>query len=526
MSSKLSKHPAVLLAIVLAVVACSPAASPAASDLPASESPAPVGSASPEVSGPRSGGTLHVARSESFDGWDPDAAAAYATYQTLYAVLEPLVRFAPDGQALESGLAESWKYDPSGLSWTFVLRDSVTFSDGTPLTSADVAFSAEVWKKGANLGAVYAGITEVETPDPSTVVFKLAGPDTTLPVILSWTAAAVFPKDFGGRAQDEYFSNPVGAGAFTVDEWTPGGRIVLKRSEHYYLPDRPYVDEIVIEVVADSNERALMFEAGQADISEYVSTVSAPQYGDAVIALPRSQVEHLSLNATRSPLDDVDVRRAIAHAIDYEAIVGGPFAGFGTPPQGIVAPNLPNWAAPSLPPFARDLDDAKRLLAGSKHPQPRELEVIFDSGLASDRLVAQIVQANLAEIGVKVKLSGLETGAFIDRAFGLDADMVLWSYGAISPDAIDPLGWFLATSWLFTGHETDTLFEQFLDYAASDTAQDKQAIITKIQDQALEDAEAISLAEYQVLQATAPRVHGFASAPWGLYYWDPIWLDE
>lgn len=472
------------------------------------------------------GGTLRVARSESFDGWDPDKAAAYASYQTLYAVLEPLVRFAPNGQDLEPGIAESWTYDPKGPSWTFVLREGTTFSDGSPLTSADVAFSAGVWVDGPNFGVLYGGIKKVRTPDEQTVVFDLYDPDTTLPVLMSWTSSAIFPEDFGGRSEKDYFTDPIGAGAFTVSEWTPGGQIVLQRNDSYYIPDRPYIDEVVIEVVADANERALLSESGEVDISEYVSAITAPQYGDSIVALPTSQVEHLSFNTTRTPLDDTDVRLAIAHAIDYEAIAGGPFGGYGTPPQGIIAPNLANWAPPSLPAFSKDLDEARSLLAGSKHPDPVSLELVYDSGLPSDHLVAQIVQSNLAEIGVDVVLSGLETGAFLDRAYGLDADMVLWSYGAISPDAVDPVGWILGTSWLFTGYETDTLLDQFFAYTATDSVQEKQEIITQIQDQALENAQAISLAEVQVLHAAGDGVNGFASAPWGLYYWDPVWLES
>jgi peptide/nickel transport system substrate-binding protein len=473
---------------------------------------------------PQRGGTLRVARSESFDGWVLDSAAAYASYQTQYAVIEPLVRSTSDGQSLEPGLAESWTYDAAVPSWTFVLRDGLVFSDGTPLTSADVAFSETVWVEGPNFGAVYAGIKKVKTPDERTVVFELYDPDTTLPVVLSWSASGVMPEDFGGRTEDQYYEEPIGAGAFTVTEWSPGGRIVLERNDLYYDPERPYVDEIVIDVITDANERAVQLQSGQVDIAEYVSPITASQYGDTIVALPTSQVEHLSLNTTTAPFDDIDVRRAVAYAIDYEAVVGGPFAGYATAPQGIIAPNLPNWAPPSLPPFSRDLEEAERLLAGSKYPSPGTVELVYDSGLPADNLTAQIVQANLAEIGIDVKLTGLETGAFLDRAFGLDAEIVLWSYGAISPDVIDPVGWILGTSWLFTGFETDTLLDQWFAYTATESTEEKQGIITQIQDEAIQDAQAISLAEFQVLHGVRAEVRDFASPPWGVYYYDPIWL--
>jgi peptide/nickel transport system substrate-binding protein len=381
-----------------------------------------------------------------------------------------------------------------------------------------------VWAAGPNFGSLYAGIEKVAAPDPRTVVFELSGPNTALPVLMSWSSSGIMPEDFGGRSKQEYLSAPIGAGAFAVSSWSPGGRIELDRNEHYYLPDRPYVDRVEIDVVADANERAVLFQSGQADVSEYVSPITAGQYGESVVALPASQIEHLSLNVSAAPFDDPDVRRAVAAAIDYQAIVKGPARGYGSAPRGILPPNLGHWAAPGQPPHTTDPDAARALLAGSTNPTPGPVELVYDSGQPLDELIAQIVQANLREIGLSVTLTGLETGAFLDRAFGLDADMVLWSYGAISPDMVDPIGWILGTSWLFTGYPTDTLDEQYAAYSAAESAQDKQRVVTQIQDESLEAAQAIPLAELQVLQGVRAGVNGFASAPWGLYYWDPIWL--
>ncbi|MFF2277898.1 ABC transporter substrate-binding protein [Agromyces sp. NPDC058126] len=475
---------------------------------------------------PADAGTLHVARAESFDGWDPDKAAAYSTYQTLQGVLEPLLRVAPDGSGVEEGLAESWTYDADALTWTFVLREGTAFSDGTPLTSADVAFSAGVWAEGPNYGALYANLTGVTTPDERTAVFSLAAPDSTLPVLMTWSSSAIFPEDFGGLSKEEYFAKPVGAGAFVVADWTPGGRITLEKNPHYYLEGRPHLDRVVIEVVADATERGAQFQAGQVDIAEYVSAIDAKQYGDGLVDLPVGQVEHLSFNTTRAPLDDPQLRRALAHAIDYDAIVEGAFRGYGSAPRGIIPPNLANWAAPSAAPFSLDLDEARELLADSATPQPGPLELIYDAGNPTDHLVAQVVASNLAELDIEVTLTALETGAFLSRAYGLDADMVLWSYGAVSPDVIDPLGWIHGTSWLFTGFEGETVEQQFFAYTATESPEEKQAIVEAVQNDAIENAQAISLAEFQVLHGVSDRVSGFSAAPWGMYYWDTIEVGE
>ena len=503
----------VAAAVLLAVTAAACTSSPGQS-----ASSAAAGS-------PVRGGTLHVVRAESFDGWDQDKAAAYASYQTLLAVLEPMVRFNANGKDIEPGIATSWSYDAKAMTWTFTLRDGVQFGDGSPLTSADVAFSEGVWAAGPNFGGLYSSIKKVLTPDPKTVVFQMGAPNTTLPVQMAWASSGIMPRNYGGRAKAAFDAAPIGAGAFIVVSWSPTGRIELARNPHYYMKGRPYLDKVQIDVVSDANERAVQFQSGQYDISEGVPTNTAKQYGSSLIALPASQIEHLSLNITKAPFNNPKVRQAIAAAIDYKGIAGGPYQGYATPPTGILPPNIGHYSAPSLAAPTQDLAKAKQLLADSGATTTGTYEVIYDSGQPNDALVAQILQQNLAAVGINLKLTGLETGAFVDEAFGVKSDMVLWSYGAISPDMFDPIGWILGTSWLFTGDDTKPLKAQYDAYNAAQSDAAKQKIVTQIQDQSLLTAQALPLASFQVLQGVSSKVKGFASAPWGMYYWDPIWLQ-
>jgi peptide/nickel transport system substrate-binding protein len=103
--------------------------------------------------------------------------------------------------------------------------------------------------------------------------------------------------------------------------------------------------------------------------------------------------------------------------------------------------------------------------------------------------------------------------------------MVVWSYGAISPDMFDPIGWVLGTSWLFTGDDTKALKAEYDAYNAAPTDAAKLKIVTQIQDENLQTAQALPLASFQILQGVSSKVKGFASAPWGMYYWDPIWVQ-
>ncbi len=467
------------------------------------------------------GGTLVAARFESFDGWVLDSAAAYASYQTHQAVIEPLMRFGADGYSIEPGLAESWVYDPEGLTITFTLQDGARFSNGDPVTAEDVAFSLDIWNAGPNFGGSWDAIVGV-TGEGNQVVLELAYPDNTLMAVLASSISGIMPQDFAGMTEDDYYNNPIGAGPFVVDEWSLGGRIVLTPNEFYYDPERPYVDELVLEVIADETERQNLFEAGEVHINEYLSPTVADQYDPAnVYVCEVHAIEHIGLNVLRPPFDDELVRQAVAYAIDYDAIDAA-LGDYFELPTGILSPNILNWAPPSKPYFRRDLAKAADLLAQSSAAGGTSAELIYDAGNELDTLIVQILQANLAEIGIEVSLSALETGAFLDRAFAIDADMTIWNYGAISPNISDPLIWIWATGWLFSGYEGDTLFDQFLAYAEAETDEDMQAIITEVQDGAIDHAAAIAVAEGSYLHAVNQGLSGFASAPWGLYYYDTI----
>jgi peptide/nickel transport system substrate-binding protein len=293
-------------------------------------------------------GILHVYRSESFDGWVLDSAAAYATYQTHAAVMEPLVRFASDGFSVEPGLAESWEYDADSFTWTFTLRPDARFSNGEPVTSDDVVFSFGIWSKGINFGGSFDRIVDAVALDERTVRFVLAAPGNTVPALLSGSIAGVMPADFAGMTEDAYYAAPIGAGPYVVNDWSSGGRIKLLRNPHYYAPGRPSFDEIVIDVVSSDTELAILFESGQADIVNNVSATAASQYAaSGIVVTPASQVSHLSLNVRAPPFDDVTVRRAVASALDYDGIVNGPFEGYASLPNGFLPPNLANWAPAS-----------------------------------------------------------------------------------------------------------------------------------------------------------------------------------
>lgn len=459
---------------------------------------------------------------EPFNGWNTNLGGSMAANQTYVKVFDTLLRFSSDGLSLEPGLAEEWAWDREAQTITLTLQENARFSNGDPVTPEDVIFSQGVWAAGPNYGFMQEIVTGV-TGEGRTVVFQLGSPDNTYLGTLAAPIFAVYPKDFAGMTEEEYWQNPIGAGPFKVDSWSPGGRIVLSANEYFYDPDRPYVDKVIVETVPDEVSRKLQFDSGQADIVEYLAPMMARQYDPAVVvAAPHHAIEHVALNVTLPPFDDLLVRQAVAYAIDYEGMATALGQEWYTLPEGILPPNMATWAPPTKPYFRQDLARARELMAQSSAAGGAAVELIYPPEQEQEQVLAQILQANLTEIGITVTLTPLETGAFADRAFALDSEMAMWNYGAVSPEMADPLVWILFSQWLFSGTETDTLAGLMQAYATAATPEEAKAVISQIQDEAIDMATPIALTQGSFLTAVAPGLTGVNVAPWGMFYYDTI----
>lgn len=471
---------------------------------------------------PRRGGTLHVARSEAIDGFKLDAQTANASYQVSQAVIEPLLRFNPNGRAVEPGLAESFSEAADGRSLTLRLAKGARFSDGRPVTPADVAFSVQQWKAGPNYGAVYSVIDSVRTLDDRTVRLELSSPNTSLPAFLTWSIAGIVPRGFGGRSERAFWQKPVGAGPFVVKSWEAAGDVLMVRNPHYFRRGRPYVDTVINSLTADANQRSLQFRSRQVDAVEEILPLQASQYTpDRRIESPLHFTDVLLFNTRRPPFDDVRVRRAVALAIQYDGIVNGLYKGFAEAPTGFLPPNVGLWVPPGRPYFKQDAATARQVLAQTGLAgQAIELVYPSESGFG---LVAQVVQRSLQAVGVPVKLVATETGTFLDQTYGGKFQLALWGYNAISPDIADPVAFILSTNDFFTGYSSKGLTAALKAYYAGSREADKRAAVTRIQDEGERAAPFIALDHYRITTAVQANVRGVRPSPWGSYYYDEVW---
>jgi peptide/nickel transport system substrate-binding protein len=385
---------------------------------------------------------------------EPPTLASYQSTsgpigQVTAKVYEGLLEYGFDLKP-KPGLAKSWEVGADGKSVTFKLQEGVKFHDGKPFTSADVKFSIlEALKKVHPRAAVtFREVTDIETPDPLTAVFKLANPAPYMLMALSGYESPMIPKHIfeqGDIKAHPNANNPIGTGPFKFAQWEKGQFIRLDRNPDYWRKGLPYLDRIVARFIADAGTRTAAMEKGEAHFAAFAAVPWADM--GRVSKLPHIGVETkgyeminpimmLEMNHKRPPLDNVKVRQAISYAIDRQFIIDNIWFGYGKPATG---PMSSNYAALGL--YNADvkkyqvkdgakianqlLDEAgfKRDAGGVRFKITHD---ILPYGDEWKRLGEYIKQA-LGEVGIDVTLRNEDVPTFLKRVFAdyefdLDSD--------------------------------------------------------------------------------------------------------
>ena len=361
---------------------------------------------------------------------DPTSAAAGAIDSVLYSnVFEGLTRFASDGSIIP-GLAKSWEISEDGTNYTFHLNAGVTFHDGSSMDAQDVKFSLDRARgeDSANAQkALFAGITDVSVVDPLTVKVSLDAANGSFLFNMAWGDAVIVAPE----TIENIKTNPVGTGAFEFSNWVQGDRIELTRNADYWGTPAA-LESATFKFISDPTAgfAAMMAE----DVDAFVN-FPAPENLPQFEADPRFQVivgstegeTILSTNNKMPPLDNVKVRKAIAHAIDRQAIIDGAMFGVGTPIGTHFAPHHPDYLDLTAN-SAYDPDLAKQLLA----------EAGFENGFETTlklpppsyaRRGGEIIAAQLRAVGIQTEISNLEWAQWLEQVFrGKDYGLTIVSH--------------------------------------------------------------------------------------------------
>jgi peptide/nickel transport system substrate-binding protein len=350
------------------------------------------------------------------------------------------VRYDPDAKVV-SDLAESWEImDP--LTYVFHLRSGVTFHDGSDLSAEDVRFTIERILDpvtGSPARSFLSPIEKVTVLGPLTVELKLSTPTASLLDALTHPNTSIVSEEAVGRLGNLQ-RDVIGTGPFKLDRWIPDQQMTLIRNQDYFEAGLPYLDGVSIRVIPEQASLLAGLRSGSLDaalLTEGSVLRLAQRSPDLnVLVKPSLNLRTYGFNTTREPFDDPRVRRAIALALNRDEIVQIAELGFATPSSPLPS-SATEWATAltELPNYSQNLAEARRLLGEAGVPQGTTFNIVtadtYEGGLA----IAELIQEQLRQIGLNVRLDIVEWGIYIDRWVNRDFDtMVELRGGGADPD--------------------------------------------------------------------------------------------
>ncbi len=456
-----------------------------------------------------------------------DTALGFNVYETL-------TRWDPDKKAVVPVLATEWKSNADGTEWTFTLRQDVKFHDGTVMTANDVKASLDRNIKIGMVAYDFVGVDSIEVVDEHTVRFKTSAP-RNVPLIVSaqygmfiYAKSAVDqPKEWWAAGHD------AGTGPYKITSFEPGTRAVLDYFPDYWggWQDGQFT-KIAYAIVEDPTVRDQMIRSGDADMTSELPFDSI----DSLKAIPSLTVEPFlplsqlifGLDNTNAPLDNPDVRRALAMSFPYDKVQKGVYLGQGRVSVGSGPTAL--WDPPAdFPQNTFDLDKAAALLKKAGHGEGFELRLAAQTGSKEVSEAIGLWQSELSKINVKLTVRELAGGAFWDAAYNKDNKDYDVFVVAASGDVPSPYAWLVVytdtgNSWLPAISYKNPTFDKLVYDAWAKEATDKKAandIWGKAQRVLHDDAASIFAMDAPVIFAYKNNISGFKpNAPYSdIVFW-------
>jgi peptide/nickel transport system substrate-binding protein len=377
---------------------------------------------------------------------DPAVTIDNNDWTVTYPAYQRLVGYkTEDGKGstqVEGDLAASWTSSADQLVWTFTLKPGARFDDGSAVNADAVKESFDrLMKIGQGPSEAFPKDMQVSVVDPMTVRFTLKTPFAPFLYTLANDGAGIVnPAIAKANPTDDgkawLSSHTAGSGPYKLERWQKGQQLVLVPNTYYSGP-KPAFKRVTVKIIGESSSRRLQLSRGDLDIADSlpIDQLAALKQENkvAVEEYPSLRVTYLYLNNAKSPMNQVDLRRAISYAVDYQGMVKGILGGNAKQMRGPIPDGM--WGYdPKAMQYSTDLSQAKADLAKVK-TQPGTLDFLYSDSDPNWEPIALSVQASLASAGIKVKLEKLANATMRDRIGQGDYDI---SIGNWSPDFADP----------------------------------------------------------------------------------------
>ncbi len=424
---------------------------------------------------PAPGGTIIVTYKDDMATLDPAIGYDWQNWSMINGLFSRLVDYKFGSTEIVPSLAKSWTLSPDGLVYTFTLDPSAKFTNGRKVVAADVKYSIEraVDPKTQGPGGGFfhsivgqdkmaAGtaptISGIETPDDATVKFTLTQPDATFFNVLALNFSSAVPKEVVEAEGADFGKKPVGSGAFKLDEWVTGQRLVFSRNADYFR-ERPQLDGFRVEIGQEPLVAVLRLQKGEVDIAgdgippaKYLEMKNSADAKDMIVDRDQFETSYITINTTKKPFDDLRVRQALNMAINKDRIVRI-INGRATPASQVLPPLMPGYDT-GYKGYPYDVAKAKQLLADAGLKDGFST-TLFAMNTDPNPRVAQAIQQDLAAVGIKAEIKALAQPEVIAAGGNKDQSPLIWSGGmgwiADFPDPSDFYGPILGCGGAVTG---------------------------------------------------------------------------
>lgn len=461
-----------------------------------------------------SGGTLIAALGGEPDRLDPHLTTSSFSFKVIENVYDTLAQ--PDENLeMVPALAESWETSEDDLTWTFSLREGVTFHDGSSFDAEDVKASFDRIKaEGANSFRLEA-VEAVNVVDDLTVELQLTRPmPNLLTQIGGFKGTAIMSADDLAEGSDLNLDQQTnGTGPFQLETFTSGDSIELSAFEQYWrADDLPRLDGVTFRFIPEESVKVTNLEGGEVD---WIDTVPPQRLGELeerddieVGRVPGNDYWYMATNIAREPFDQREVRRAIAFALSPEDIASAAKFDAATPNETAIPPS--SFWYYDYSPYGRDVQQAAELLDQAGVGDGFEMDLMVTNEFPETVTAAEVISAQLAEVGITVNIRTLDFATWLSEQEqgNFDSFMLGW-LGNLDPD-----GFYYAqhhSTGNFNFHSySNPEADQLLDEGRRETDQDERK---EIYDQAaqiiVDDASYIYFYNPDIVSAWAPNVSGY-----------------
>ncbi|CAA7600361.1 Solute-binding protein family 5 domain [Acididesulfobacillus acetoxydans] len=515
------------------------------------------------VGKPQMGGTYLTYWQDDPKSLDPAQCGDVETYDFLETMFDGLLTWDQSGKKIIPDLAEAMPtVSNNGTTYTFKLRQGITFTNGDPLTADDVVytFNRLAAHATASVGASYytmiKGFNEmqaghaktlagVKAVDKYTVQFDLTQANRTFADVIAMPFAYIVDKKVVSALANPYSSadfskDPVGTGPFKFVEWKKGQIVKVVRNPHYFMKDQygqqlPYLAGITWKLGIDDPIAFMKFKDKELDFSripaaEFVNTINNPAMKPDIRTLVANDLWYFYVNNADPPFNKPLVRQALEYAINKQDVLKT-VNNRGVEANEILPPNMPGYKANPAG-YSYDLAKAKKLLSEAGYPKglPGTYDLIYTKAAANDPIVANI-QAQLKQIGMNVQLRGLPFPQYLNT---IQTGKAVVSYGGWVQDYPDPddfldilfnsAGIPSQNNWEYKNATVDKLLNEAVQNPNLD-----QVIPTyhKIEKQIMEDAAIVPIYHSKVFRVVQPWVENANLHPVYCYFdYTHLWINQ